>query len=92
MVGCIVPWNYPLMMAAWKVAPALAAGNSVVLKPAEQSPLVGRLMAQLFVEAGGPPGVFNVVQGYGAEAGEALALHPTWPRSPSPARWRSASA
>lgn len=75
VVGCIVPWNYPLMMAAWKVAPALAAGNTVVLKPAEQSPLSAGLMARLFVEAGGPPGVFNMVQGYGQEAGEALALH-----------------
>ena len=56
VVGCIVPWNYPLLMAAWKVAPALAAGNSVVLKPAEQSPLSGLLMAELFVEAGGPAG------------------------------------
>jgi gamma-glutamyl-gamma-aminobutyraldehyde dehydrogenase len=70
-----VPWNYPLLMAAWKVAPALAAGNSVVLKPAEQSPLSGALMAQLFVEAGGPPGVFNVVNGMGEVAGAALALH-----------------
>jgi len=76
VVGCIVPWNYPLLMAAWKVAPALAAGNSVVLKPAEQSPLSGPLMAQLFVEAGGPPGVFNVVNGLGEIAGAALALHP----------------
>jgi len=75
VVGCIVPWNYPLMMAAWKVAPALAAGNSVVLKPAEQSPLSAGLMARLFIEAGGPPGAFNVVQGYGEEAGKALALH-----------------
>ena len=75
VVGCIVPWNYPLMMAAWKVAPALAAGNSVVLKPAEQSPLSAGLMARLFIEAGGPAGVFNVVQGYGEEAGKALALH-----------------
>jgi acyl-CoA reductase-like NAD-dependent aldehyde dehydrogenase len=75
VVGCIVPWNYPLLMAAWKVAPALAAGNSVVLKPAEQSPLSGTLMAQLFVEAGGPPGVFNVVNGLGEAAGAALALH-----------------
>ena len=75
VVGCIVPWNYPLLMAAWKVAPALAAGNSVVLKPAEQSPLSGLLMAQLFVEAGGPPGVFNVVNGLGEVAGAALALH-----------------
>jgi 4-(gamma-glutamylamino)butanal dehydrogenase len=75
VVGCIVPWNYPLLMAAWKVAPALAAGNSVVLKPAEQSPLSGLLMAELFIEAGGPPGVFNVVNGLGEAAGAALALH-----------------
>jgi gamma-glutamyl-gamma-aminobutyraldehyde dehydrogenase len=75
VVGCIVPWNYPLLMAAWKVAPALAAGNSVVLKPAEQSPLSALLMAELFIEAGGPPGVFNVVNGLGEEAGAALALH-----------------
>ncbi|HXQ41241.1 MAG TPA: aldehyde dehydrogenase family protein, partial [Candidatus Udaeobacter sp.] len=75
VVGCVVPWNYPLMMAAWKVAPALATGNSVVLKPAEQSPLSGNLMAKLFMEAGGPAGVFNVIQGYGEETGKALALH-----------------
>jgi gamma-glutamyl-gamma-aminobutyraldehyde dehydrogenase len=75
VVGCIVPWNYPLLMAAWKVAPALAAGNSVVLKPAEQSPLSALLMAELFIEAGGPPGVFNVVNGLGEIAGAALALH-----------------
>ena len=75
VVGCIVPWNYPLMMAAWKIAPALAAGNSVILKPAEQSPLSANLMAKLFMEAGGPAGVFNVMQGLGEEAGKALALH-----------------
>lgn len=75
VVGCVVPWNYPLMMASWKVAPALAAGNSVVLKPAEQSPFSALLLAELFIEAGGPPGVFNVVNGLGEEAGEALALH-----------------
>jgi 4-(gamma-glutamylamino)butanal dehydrogenase len=75
VVGCIVPWNYPLLMAAWKVAPALAAGNSVVLKPAEQSPLSALLMAELFVEAGGPAGVLNVVNGLGETAGAALALH-----------------
>ena len=75
VVGCIVPWNYPLLMAAWKVAPALAAGNSVILKPAEQSPLSALLMAELFVEAGGPPGVFNVVNGLGEGAGAPLALH-----------------
>jgi len=75
VVGCVVPWNYPLLMAAWKVGPALAAGNSVVLKPAEQSPLSALLMAQLFIEAGGPPGVFNVVNGLGETAGAALGLH-----------------
>jgi 4-(gamma-glutamylamino)butanal dehydrogenase len=75
VVGCIVPWNYPLLMAAWKVAPALAAGNSVVLKPAEQSPLSGLLLGELFVEAGGPAGALNVVNGMGETAGHALALH-----------------
>ncbi len=75
VVGAISPWNYPMLMAAWKFAPALAAGNSVVLKPAEQSPLSCLRLAQLFVEAGGPPGVFNVVNGLGEVAGKALALH-----------------
>ncbi len=75
VVGAISPWNYPMLMAAWKFAPALAAGNSVVLKPAEQSPLSCLRLARLFVEAGGPPGVFNVVNGLGAVAGKALALH-----------------
>ncbi|HTO84077.1 MAG TPA: aldehyde dehydrogenase [Methylomirabilota bacterium] len=75
VVGCIVPWNYPLMMAAWKVAPALAAGNTVVLKPAEQSPLSANVMARLFMEAGGPAGVFNVVHGLGEEVGKPLGLH-----------------
>jgi acyl-CoA reductase-like NAD-dependent aldehyde dehydrogenase len=75
VVACIVPWNYPLMMAAWKIAPALAAGNTVVLKPAEQSPHSASLLARLFMEAGGPAGVLNVVQGLGHEAGKALALH-----------------
>jgi gamma-glutamyl-gamma-aminobutyraldehyde dehydrogenase len=75
VVGCIVPWNYPLLMAAWKTAPALAAGNTVVLKPAEQSPLSALLLAQLFIEAGGPPGALNVVNGLGETAGAALALH-----------------
>jgi gamma-glutamyl-gamma-aminobutyraldehyde dehydrogenase len=75
VVGCIVPWNYPLMMASWKIAPALATGNSVVLKPAEQSPLSANLMAKLFMEAGGPAGVLNVVHGFGEEVGKPLALH-----------------
>jgi gamma-glutamyl-gamma-aminobutyraldehyde dehydrogenase len=76
VVGAISPWNYPLLMATWKVAPALAAGNAVVLKPAEQSPLSALRLAELFCEAGGPPGVFNVVNGFGEVAGKALALHP----------------
>jgi gamma-glutamyl-gamma-aminobutyraldehyde dehydrogenase len=75
VVGCISPWNYPLLMATWKIAPALAAGNTVVLKPAEQSPLSALRLAELFVRAGGPPGVFNVVNGTGEIAGKALALH-----------------
>jgi acyl-CoA reductase-like NAD-dependent aldehyde dehydrogenase len=75
VVGCIVPWNYPMLMAAWKLGPALASGNSVVLKPSEKSPYSALRLAELAVEAGIPPGVFNVVPGYGAEAGEALALH-----------------
>ena len=75
VVGCITPWNYPLLMSAWKVAPALAVGNSVVLKPARESPMSATLLAQLFLEAGGPPGVFNVVHGGGGTVGKALALH-----------------
>jgi len=75
VVGCISPWNYPLLMATWKIAPALAAGNTVVLKPAEQSPLSALRLAELFTLAGGPPGVFNVVNGMGETAGKALALH-----------------
>ena len=75
VVGAISPWNYPLLMAVWKVAPALAAGNTVVLKPAEQAPLSCLTLARLFVEAGGPPGVFNVINGPGEVTGKALALH-----------------
>jgi gamma-glutamyl-gamma-aminobutyraldehyde dehydrogenase len=75
VIGAIVPWNYPMIMAAWKLGPALAAGNSVVLKPSEKSPLSALRMADLALEAGLPAGVFNVVPGYGQEAGEALALH-----------------
>ena len=75
VVGVIVPWNYPMIMASWKIAPALAAGNSVVLKPSEKSPLTALRMADLALQAGIPAGVFNVVPGYGAEAGSPLALH-----------------
>jgi gamma-glutamyl-gamma-aminobutyraldehyde dehydrogenase len=75
VVGAIVPWNFPLLMACWKIAPALATGNSVVLKPSEKSPLSALRIAELAIEAGIPPGAFNVVPGAGKEAGEPLALH-----------------
>ncbi|MBL8134089.1 MAG: aldehyde dehydrogenase family protein [Anaerolineae bacterium] len=74
--GLIVPWNYPLLMAAWKIAPALAAGNCIILKPAEQTPLSALYLARLFEEAGFPPGVFNVLTGFGETAGAALVEHP----------------
>lgn len=75
VVGAVTPWNFPLDMATWKAAPALAAGNSVVLKPAEQAPLSALRLAELAAEAGVPEGVFNVVPGPGATAGRALGLH-----------------
>jgi 4-guanidinobutyraldehyde dehydrogenase / NAD-dependent aldehyde dehydrogenase len=75
VVGAIVPWNFPLLMAAWKIGPVLAAGNSMVLKPSEKSPLTALKVAELAVEAGIPAGVLNVVPGLGQSAGKALALH-----------------
>ena len=75
VVGAIVPWNYPMIMAAWKIAPALACGNSVVLKPSEKSPLTALRLAELAMEAGLPAGVLNVVPGFGTEAGTPLAMH-----------------
>jgi phenylacetaldehyde dehydrogenase len=75
VVGQIIPWNFPLLMAAWKLAPALCTGNTVVLKPAEQTPLTALLLAQLIAEAGIPEGVVNVVTGFGETAGAALAAH-----------------
>lgn len=75
VVGAIVPWNFPLLMATWKYAPALAAGNSVVLKPSEKSPLSAIRIAELAMQAGIPAGVFNVLPGFGKGAGEPLALH-----------------
>ena len=75
VVGAVTPWNFPLDMATWKGAAALAAGNSVVLKPAEQSPLSALRLAELAAEAGVPDGVFNVVPGFGVTAGKALGLH-----------------
>jgi acyl-CoA reductase-like NAD-dependent aldehyde dehydrogenase len=75
VVGAVVPWNFPLLMAAWKIGPVLAAGNSLVLKPSEKSPLTALRVAGLATEAGIPDGVFNVVPGFGQTAGKALALH-----------------
>jgi betaine-aldehyde dehydrogenase len=75
-VGSIAPWNYPYLMAAWKIGPALAAGNTVVLKPASNTPLTAIEMAKIALEVGFPEGVFNVVTGPGAVVGNALAAHP----------------
>ena len=74
--GQIIPWNFPLQMLSWKVAPALACGNTIVLKPAEQTPLTALRFAELTVEAGLPPGVFNVVTGFGPTTGAAMVEHP----------------
>ena len=76
VVGQIIPWNFPLMMAAWKLAPALAAGCTIVLKPAEQTPLTALRLGELIQEAGVPDGVVNIVTGFGETAGAALAEHP----------------
>jgi aldehyde dehydrogenase (NAD+) len=75
VVGAIIPWNFPLLMAVWKVAPALACGNTMVLKPAEQTPLAALELAAIAAEAGMPAGVLNVVTGYGETAGAALVAH-----------------
>lgn len=75
VVGAIVPWNFPLLMAAWKIGPALATGNSLIIKPAEQSPLTAIRVAELAAEAGIPEGVLQVLPGMGPEAGKALARH-----------------
>ena len=72
--GQIIPWNFPLLMAAWKLGPALAAGNTVVLKPAEQTPLTALRLGEIMLEAGVPAGVVNIITGYG-DAGAAIASH-----------------
>jgi 5-carboxymethyl-2-hydroxymuconic-semialdehyde dehydrogenase len=77
--GIITPWNAPMMLSTWRIAPALATGNTVILKPAEWSPLTAWKLAQIFEEADLPPGVFNVVQGFGEEAGAPLVAHPLVP-------------
>ena len=76
VIGAIIPWNFPMIMTGWKTAPALAAGNTVVLKPAELTPLSAIRIGELAIEAGLPPGVFNVVPGKGSIAGEAMVQHP----------------
>jgi phenylacetaldehyde dehydrogenase len=76
VIGQIIPWNFPLLMAAWKIAPALAAGCTIVLKAAEQTPLTALRLAELIVEAGVPNGVVNIITGFGETAGAALAAHP----------------
>lgn len=76
VVAQIIPWNYPLLMAVWKVAPALAAGCTIILKPAENTPLIALRLGELALEAGIPPGVLNVLPGLGSVAGEALVTHP----------------
>ena len=76
VVAAIVPWNFPMIMASWKLGPALAAGNSVILKPSEKSPLTAIRLGMLALEAGVPAGVFNVLPGFGGEIGHALAMHP----------------
>jgi 4-guanidinobutyraldehyde dehydrogenase / NAD-dependent aldehyde dehydrogenase len=75
VVGAIVPWNYPMLMACWKIAPALASGNSIVLKPSEKSPLSALKIGDIALQAGIPAGVLNVIPGFGADAGSPLALH-----------------
>jgi aminomuconate-semialdehyde/2-hydroxymuconate-6-semialdehyde dehydrogenase len=76
VAGCISPWNLPLYLFSWKVAPALAAGNTVVAKPSEVTPMTGYLLSKLCIEAGMPAGVFNIVHGLGGEAGNAIVEHP----------------
>jgi aminomuconate-semialdehyde/2-hydroxymuconate-6-semialdehyde dehydrogenase len=76
VVGCISPWNLPLYLFTWKIAPALAAGNTVVAKPSELTPMTAFLLAQICMDAGLPPGVLNILHGYGPECGQAIVEHP----------------
>src|SRR5215813_3331337 len=79
VVGAITPWNFPIAIPSWKLCPALVCGNTVVLKPAEDTPYLAETFVELLAEAGVPPGVVNVVHGFGEEAGEALVRHPDVP-------------
>ena len=91
VVGQIIPWNFPLLMAAWKIAPALAAGCTIVLKAAEQTPMTALRLAELIQEAGIPAGVVNILTGFGETAGAALAAHPDIDKVAFTGRPRSAS-
>ena len=91
VVGVIVPWNFPMPIAGWGFAPALAAGNTVVLKPAELTPLTAIRLAELGRQAGLPEGVFTVIPGRGSVVGERFVTHPACARSASPGRPRSGS-
>ena len=79
VVGAITPWNFPIAIPSWKLAPALVCGNTVVLKPAEDTPLLAERFVELLDEAGVPAGVVNIVHGYGEAAGDALVRHPDVP-------------
>lgn len=79
VIGTITPWNSSLLLTAWKVAPALCAGNTIVAKPSEHTSVSLLELAKLFVQAGFPPGVFNVVTGFGKDVGEPLVEHPRFP-------------
>ena len=76
VVGCVLPWNFPILMLTWKLGPALAAGNSVIVKPAEETSMTALRIAELAHEAGLPRGIFNVVTGQGPVTGKAIGLHP----------------
>ena len=76
VVGCIIPWNFAILMMTWKIAPLLACGCTTVIKTSEKTPLTALMICQLIKEAGFPPGVVNVVSGYGPDCGEPLAKHP----------------
>lgn len=90
VVGLIIPWNYPLLMAAWKLAPALACGNTAILKPAEQTPATAMELARICAEAGVPDGVINILPGYGETAGAALTAHPGVDKIAFTGEWRTA--
>jgi betaine-aldehyde dehydrogenase len=90
VVGLIIPWNYPLLMAAWKLAPALACGNTAILKPAEQTPVTAMELAKICAEVGLPEGVLNIVPGYGPTAGAAITAHPKVDKIAFTGEWRTA--